>query len=129
EAVARDMLRRSREEGLRWRDMSVMVRNAEDYADYVSLVFQDYDIPFFVDRKEKALHHPLVEFIRSALETVLFGWRYDAVFRCLKTEMLFPADRSIPREWFDRLENFVLAAGIDGWKWLDPKYWKPQMPV
>ncbi|MDQ6421125.1 helicase-exonuclease AddAB subunit AddB [Paenibacillus sp. LHD-117] len=129
EAVARDMLRRAREDGIRWRDMSVMVRNAEDYADYVSLVFDEYDIPFFVDRKEKALHHPLVEFIRSALETVLFGWRYDAVFRCIKTEMMFPADRSIPREWFDRLENFALAAGIDGWKWLDRKCWKPQMTV
>lgn len=129
EAVARDMLRRAKEEGLRWRDMAVMVRNAEEYADYVSLVFADYDIPYFVDRKEKALHHPLVEFIRSALETVLHGWRYDAVFRCLKTEMLFPADRSIPREWFDRLENYALAAGIDGWKWLDRKSWKPQMPV
>ncbi|MHA6483719.1 helicase-exonuclease AddAB subunit AddB [Paenibacillus sp. strain BS8-2] len=129
EAVARDMLRKARVEGLRWRDMAVMVRNAEEYADYVSLVFADYEIPYFVDQKEKALHHPLVEFIRSALETVLHGWRYDAVFRCLKTEMLFPVDRSIPREWFDRLENYALAAGIDGWKWLDRKSWKPQMPV
>ncbi|OUS77532.1 helicase-exonuclease AddAB subunit AddB [Paenibacillus sp. MY03] len=129
EAVARDMLRRTREEGLRWRDMAIMVRNAEDYADYVSLVFSDYEIPYFVDRKEKALHHPLVEFIRSSLESVLFGWRYDAVFRCIKTEMMFPVDRSMPREWFDRLENFVLAAGIDGWKWLDNGSWKPQAPV
>ncbi|MBD2869473.1 helicase-exonuclease AddAB subunit AddB [Paenibacillus arenilitoris] len=125
EAVARDMVRRARTEGLRWRDMAVMVRNAEDYTDYIELIFDDYGIPYFVDRKEKAVHHPLVEFIRSALETVLFGWRYDAVFRCIKTEMLYPLDDRLPREWFDRLENYALAAGIDGWKWLDKKSWRP----
>ncbi|MDQ0111720.1 helicase-exonuclease AddAB subunit AddB [Paenibacillus harenae] len=125
ESVARDMVSRARTEQLRWRDMAVMVRNAEDYSDYIALIFADYGIPFFVDQKQKAHHHPLVEFIRSALETVLYGWRYDAVFRCIKTEMLFPIDNSLPREWFDLLENYALAAGIDGWKWLDRKRWHP----
>lgn len=129
EAVARDIVRRARGEELRWRDIAVMVRNAEDYTDYIGLVFADYGIPYFVDQKEKAVHHPLVEFIRSALETVLFGWRYDAVFRCVKTEMLFPMDGSLLREWFDLLENYALAAGIDGWKWLDDKRWHPLVPV
>jgi ATP-dependent helicase/nuclease subunit B len=129
EAVARDMLFRAQTDGLRWRDMAVMVRNAEDYADYLTLVLEDCGIPFFVDQKEQAAHHPLVEFIRSALETVLHGWSYDAVFRCIKTEMLFVPDESQPREWFDRLENFVLAAGIDGWKWLDERSWRPLVPV
>ncbi|MHA7962716.1 helicase-exonuclease AddAB subunit AddB [Paenibacillus sp. CAU 1782] len=129
ETIARDMLRRAREDGLRWREMAVLVRNSEDYADYLSLVFQDFGIPYFVDRKEKALHHPLVEYIRSALETVLHGWHYDAVFRCVKTEMVFPIDRSLPREWFDQLENYCLAAGIDGWKWLNEASWKPLAAV
>jgi len=129
EAVARDIVRRARKEGLRWRDIAVMVRNAEDYTDYIGLVFADYGIPYFVDQKEKAVHHPLIEFIRSALETVLFGWRYDAVFRCIKTEMLFKVDGSLPRDWFDMLENYALAAGIDGWKWLDHKRWHPLVPV
>lgn len=129
EAVARDIVRRAQKDELRWRDIAVMVRNSEDYTDYIGLVFADYGIPFFVDQKEKALHHPLVEFIRSALETVLFGWRYDAVFRCVKTEMLFPLDGSLLREWFDMLENFALAAGIDGWKWLDKKRWHPLVPI
>lgn len=129
EAVARDMIEKARNEGIRWREFAILVRNAEDYADYLSLVLDDYGIPFFIDQKEKALHHPLVEFIRSALETVLHGWRYDAVFRCIKTEMLFGVEISLPRDWFDKLENYALAAGIDGWKWLDRKSWKPLVSV
>ncbi|WP_168119307.1 helicase-exonuclease AddAB subunit AddB [Paenibacillus sp. HB172176] len=129
ESVARDMIRRAREDGIRWRDMAVLVRNAEDYANYLSIVFTDYRIPYFIDQREKAAHHPLVEFIRSALETVLQGWHYDAVFRCIKTELLFGIDDRLPREWFDLLENFVLASGIDGWKWQDAGSWRPQAAV
>ncbi|XEC96807.1 helicase-exonuclease AddAB subunit AddB [Paenibacillus tarimensis] len=125
EAVARDMLSRVRNGRLRWRDMAVMVRNGSDYNDYIAAVFQDHGIPFFLDQKQAALHHPLVEFIRSSLETVVEGWRYEAIFRCIKSELLLPMDGSVTREALDRLENYVLAAGIDGRKWLDRKRWKP----
>lgn len=128
DAVARDMIRRASDEGLRWRQLAVMVRNAEDYAGYIAQIFEEYGIPYYIDQKKKAQHHPLVEFIRSAFETVLYGWRYDAVFRCVKTELLYPRDGSLPRESFDLLENYVLAAGIDGRKWLDKKAWKPLVP-
>ncbi|AJY76318.1 helicase-exonuclease AddAB subunit AddB [Paenibacillus beijingensis] len=125
EAAARDMVRLARDKGLRWREMAVMVRSAGDYEETVKNVFADYRIPYFIDSKSDTLHHPLVELIRSALETVLYGWRYEAVFRCIKTEMLFPEDRRMDRERFDRLENYVLAAGIDGWRWEDAKSWQP----
>jgi len=130
EAAARDMLRRLQDGSgdLRWRDFAVIVRNAADYHDYIAAVFADHGIPFFLDQRSRVLHHPLVELIRSALETVTQGWRYDAVFRCIKTEMLLPDDGSQNREALDRLENYMLAAGIDGWRWLDLRSWRPLTP-
>ncbi len=125
EAAARDMVRRMQHGGLRWRDMAVMVRNSADYTDYIETVFADYDIPYFLDQKKSVVHHPLVELIRSALETVTKGWRYEAVFRCVKTEMLTDGDSDVTREELDRFENYVLAAGIDGWRWLDKRSWEP----
>lgn len=125
DAAARDIVRRVQEEGLRWRDFAVMVRSSADYTDYIETIFADYGIPYFLDQKEAALHHPLVELIRSALETVTMGWRYEAVFRCIKTEMLTGTDGRVTRGDLDRLENYVLAAGIDGWRWHDEGNWKP----
>lgn len=125
EAVARDMLRRVREEGGRWREMAVFVRRLEDYADLLGQVFDDYGIPFFLDGKASAAHHPLVEFVRSALETVSAGWKSDALFRCAKTDLLQPEEGEIGRDEVDELENYVLAAGIDGWRWQDDRSWRP----
>lgn len=129
EELARVLLHQVHEKGYRWRDMAVLVRSLDGYHDYIELVFKRYNIPYFMDQKQKTLYHPFVEFISSALESIVDGYQYDAMFRCIKTEMLFPLDGSIPREWFDQLENYVLAAGINSWKWKDTRYWKAQATV
>lgn len=129
ESLAREMLEQVREHGYRWRDMAILVRNLASYSDYIEYIFKQYEIPVFMDQKQKTLYHPFIEFIRAALETTVHGWQYDAVFRLIKTEMLFPLDGSMPREWFDMLENYVLATGINGWKWLDERSWRPMAQV
>ena len=59
------------------------------------------------------MHHPLTELIKSALEVVSHNWAYDAIFRYLKTDLV-----DIEREHVDILENYVLAYGIKGHKWV-----------
>jgi ATP-dependent helicase/nuclease subunit B len=71
------------------------------------------------------LHHPLVELIRSVLEIINGNWRYEPVFRAIKTELLFPLQQNIHRlrEQMDSLENYVLAYGIRGDKWTKRDRW------
>ncbi|WP_256760181.1 helicase-exonuclease AddAB subunit AddB [Cohnella sp. WQ 127256] len=125
EAVARNMLHRVREQGKRWRDMALFVRRMDDYADLLATVFGDYGIPYYLDGKSGVSHHPLVEFVRSALECVTGGWKAEAVFRCAKTDLLGTPERRVTRDEIDRLENYTLAAGIDGWRWHAPQAWFP----
>lgn len=125
EGALREMIRLAREQGAKYGEMAVFVRKLEDYDYLVPALFRDYGVPFFLDRKEGELHHPLVEFIRSALDIVGRRWRYEDVFRCIKTGFLLPADGSLTRDDMDTLENYVLACGIQGYRWTDKNYkWK-----
>ncbi|WP_261807741.1 helicase-exonuclease AddAB subunit AddB [Paenibacillus sp. N3.4] len=126
EGAVRDMLQVVREQGVRWREIAIMVRNMEGYQDLLKSVLTDYEIPHFFDQKRTVLHHPLVEFIRSALEVVQHNWHYDAVFRCAKTDLLIPIDGVTERQELDKLENYVLAFGIQGYRWTDGKPWTYQ---
>lgn len=119
EGLAREITRLCRDRGYRWRDVVVLLRDVELYADLIDAVFTDHDIPFFLDRKRAVMHHPLVELLRAALEVVIEDWSFDPVFRCLKTD-LFP----VSREEVDLLENYVLAHGIRGSRWIDGKPWE-----
>lgn len=124
EGTLREILRLAREEGVRYREMAVFVRNLADYEHLVMPLFQDYGVPFFLDQKRSELHHPLVEFIRAALDVIRRYWRHEDVFRCVKSELLLPLDGSLTREDMDRLENYALASGIQGYRWTDGRPWK-----
>ncbi|MBY3621694.1 helicase-exonuclease AddAB subunit AddB [Acinetobacter sp. CUI P1] len=124
EGALREMIRLARDEGAKYGEMAVLMRNIGDYEQLIKPLFQDYGVPFFLDQKVNELHHPLVEFVRSALDVVRRRWRFEDVFRCVKTELLLPMDGSITREDMDALENYVLACGIQGYRWTDGRSWK-----
>ena len=126
EGVARHIRRIVGEENYRYRDIAILVRNGQDYHEMIETIFRDYEIPYFIDQKSTMLHHPLVELIRSVLEIISSNWRYEPVFRAIKTELLFPLEQNVEklREQMDLLENYVLAYGIKGNKWTKRDRWK-----
>lgn len=125
EAVALQILSLARDHGCRWREMAILLRDIMPYADEIESVFNDYRIPHFLDQKRTVMHHPVIELIRSALEVVSGKWRYEAVLRCLKTDLIVPEQLALHavRAQVDLLENYVLAYGIYGSHWADEEAW------
>lgn len=119
EAVARDIIHNVREKGWRYREIAVVLRDISLYHDLVAAVFGDKGIPFFIDHRRSAAHHPLVELLRSALEAVITNLNPQTVFHMLKTDLL-----PLTRFEADRLENYVRAHGIRGARFLDPEPWE-----
>ncbi|MBD8067600.1 helicase-exonuclease AddAB subunit AddB [Bacillus sp. PS06] len=119
EGIAREIQKLVREEKYRYREIAVLVRNANEYHELIETIFHDYGLPFFIDQKRSMLNHPLIEFIRSSLEVLSGNWRYEAVFRCVKTDLIYPLGESLDtmREEMDKLENYALEYGIQGYKW------------
>ncbi|OWZ82836.1 helicase-exonuclease AddAB subunit AddB [Natranaerobius trueperi] len=116
--IAREIELYVRKEEIRYRDVAVITRDLESYEPVIKAIFSDYNIPFFIDRKESIHHHPLVEFIRSSLETIITNWSYEPVFRMLKTNIL-----PVNYDEIFKLENYVLAHGIKGKEWLKDEDW------
>jgi ATP-dependent helicase/nuclease subunit B len=125
EGIAREILQLVRTKNYRYKDLALLIRNGSDYHEIVEPVFSDYQIPYFIDQKSTMLNHPLIELIRSTLEVIQSFWRYEPVFRVIKTELIYPLQENQERmrEKMDRLENYVLAYGIKGSKWTSKDRW------
>ncbi|WHY87697.1 helicase-exonuclease AddAB subunit AddB [Neobacillus novalis] len=125
EGIAREIRQIVRTKGYRYRDIALLIRNGGDYHEIVEPVFADYQIPYFIDQKRTMLNHPLIELIRSSLEVINSYWRYEPVFRAIKTDLLYPLQENPNkmREKMDKLENFCLAYGINGSKWTKKDRW------
>ncbi len=107
--AARTICRLVRDENLRYRDIAVITGNMSAYGHYVKKIFPMYEIPAFLDETRHILLNPCLEFVRGALQAVQDDLSYETVFRLLRTGMT-----GISMEAVDRLENYVLAAGIRG---------------
>ena len=112
EAVAKEIIRLVRDENYRYKDISVVCRNIQDYEKITTVIFNEYDIPKFIDKKIGVLNNPMVILILSAFEVYIRNWSYESVFKYLKSGL-----SGIDRKDIDILENYILARGIKGFKW------------
>ncbi|MBA2174534.1 helicase-exonuclease AddAB subunit AddB [Halobacillus locisalis] len=129
EGVAQEMLRLVREEGYRYKDMAVLMREPDVYHSLIETLFEDYNIPVFIDEKRTMLNHPMIELIRSGLDVIEGNFRYDAMFRLLKTGFIPKTDREFPldEDAIDELENYVLEYGIRSRsQWFSDQEWTYQ---
>ncbi|HON07087.1 MAG TPA: PD-(D/E)XK nuclease family protein, partial [Verrucomicrobiota bacterium] len=101
--------------GGRYRDIAILMRRMDDYHDLIRRIFYNYEIPFFLDRREAISHHPIAELIRYALRLVCFGWQQEDLFGALKLGFAPIEDFEI--DWF---ENQALANGWSGKAWQMP---------
>lgn len=109
-----------RDEGCRFRDISVVARNIDDYKCLIERIFPIYGIPVFIDRKLPLSGHCVTLFVTAVLDLAIGGFTYENVFRYVKSPFS-PLDR---RE-ADILENYCLADGILPYMWKKPfKYSK-----
>lgn len=109
--AAREIRRHARQGG-RYRDVTVLVRDLHDYGHVIRRVFTRYGIPFFLDQRESAAHHPIAELTRFALRTIAWNWQIEDWFGLLKTGLCGVSDSRI-----DFLENLALAFGWDAHTW------------
>jgi ATP-dependent helicase/nuclease subunit B len=114
DATARWILSRVAE-GVRYRDIAVLMRTEEDYRSFIDASFHEHGIPFFIDRRRTAAHHPLPRFIRAALAVAKTNFARDAVIALLKTDLT-----DLNSQEGDELENYVLQQGIDHALWKEP---------
>ncbi|WP_156288827.1 helicase-exonuclease AddAB subunit AddB [Oceanobacillus salinisoli] len=129
EGAAQEIIRLVREGNYRFQDIAVFIRQTDVYHDLIHTIFDDHGIPVFIDEKRTMLNHSLIEFIRSVLDIVEGNWRYDAIFRVLKTGFIPKSDEEYPltNDAIDELENYVLEYGIRSReRWFGDKEWKFQ---
>lgn len=115
--VASSILKEIRQSGYRFKDVAVVLGDIEIYADEIERVFEESEIPYFMDNKRSLIGNPLIEYIRSVLEVATSDFSYESVFRFLKNGLC-----DIDRDNVDFFENYILEFGIRGEKRYSDKF-------
>lgn len=98
-------------EGLRYREIAVICGDLGGYSREIIHQFEENKIPLFIDEKKDVSGNPLIRLIKGALEILKGGFDYESMFQYLRTGLV-----SEEKENVDRLENYVRAMGVRGFK-------------
>ena len=115
EAAASFILHLLRDEGLRYRDIVVILNDQSERGSAVSRVFSEYGIPLFYDKKRGIDSSTIAVFVESLIETVAMKYRTPDFFRTLKTGFAGLSD-----EETELLENYAISYRIKGTMWKKP---------
>lgn len=118
ENTASDIIKLCRDKGFRFKDIAVVSGSLDNYENIVRSIFDQYEIPYFIDKKRSIYDNPIIVLIVSVIEIIAKNWSYESVFRYLKTGLL-----DIETEDIDLLENYVLENGIKGKQWVLDERW------
>ena len=112
EEIRQTMIKISRlvkDEGYAYRDIALVCGSMETYGELISRYSAKFGIPVYLDKNTDLMLNPIIEYITSALNIVISGYRYDDVFHYVKSGMT-----GFSRDDADILENYVRALGIKG---------------
>jgi ATP-dependent helicase/nuclease subunit B len=109
EYTAISIMENIRDRGMRFKDMLVVIGNNEEYSRIASSVFDQYDIPYYLNRRKKITENPLIMYVIAVLELYTDNFSYEAVCRLIKNKYSF-----ISEEEAFLLENYLIKWGIQG---------------
>lgn len=102
-------IRKLLEEGYCYRDIAVITGDLGAYSSQIEEIFEEYELPVFMDQTRKITLNPFIEYIRSAIQIQVKQFSYESMFHYLRSGMV-----DLDRETVDKLENYCLAFGIKG---------------
>ncbi|MBO6241347.1 MAG: PD-(D/E)XK nuclease family protein [Butyrivibrio sp.] len=106
-----------REKGYEYRDIALVCGGLDNYSDNLEEEARKFNIPVYIDKNSSLLLNPFIEYITSAINIVISGYKYEDVFHYMRSGMT-----SFPPEDIDLLENYVRALGIKGRKQWEDKF-------
>lgn len=102
------------EKGYRYKDIAVVTRNIEIYSGIIDIIFDEYEIPYFIDIREKIDSKPIMNTVIMMLEIVVKNYRSDDIFKYLKNGLA-----GLKADEIAVIENYVLMWNINGKDWLN----------
>ena len=112
EYIAKQIVKLVRDKNIRYKDIGIITRNTDRYANLTRAIFSKYNIPVFIDEKRELSQNIIIQYVLSIFEILQKNFTKESVFNYLKMGFL-----DIDREDIYELENYCTKWAIKQNKW------------
>lgn len=103
-------IRKLLHQGVRYKDILVLLGDVDSYRLQLGNAFDQYDIPYYLGRAEEMSHHPLVHVIESLERLKRYRFRTEDMLNLLKSGLY----QQWSQEELDVFEQYLLFADVKG---------------
>ncbi|MGN1373528.1 MAG: PD-(D/E)XK nuclease family protein [Candidatus Coproplasma sp.] len=103
------ILKAVQEDGIRFRDISVMLPDVNSFQPVLERVFEEYSIPYYVDRRYPLSSHPVCEFVLNYLICLADGCRQSSVIAVVSSPLFMFESEDVKGDK-DVFINYMLRA-------------------
>lgn len=107
ENIAKQIYLLVKEKNIRYKEISIITKNIEKYSGITKAIFENYNIPIFIDEKKDLNQNIIVQYILSILNIYINNYSYESVFNYLKTGFL-----EIDENDIYKFEKYCIKYGI-----------------
>lgn len=97
-----------KDKGYRYNDIFILSKDINDFDISFKRVFQEYDIPFFIDKNDNIFDKPIISFIINILKILVDNFSSEYIISYLKSTFL-----NINDELVFNFENYVYVWSIN----------------
>lgn len=112
EHIAGKIIELVRDNGIRYKDISIITKSTDSYSSLVKAIFDKYDIPVFIDEKKDLSQNILIKYILAILDIFANNWSFESVINYIKLGFC-----DITNEDIFKIENYARKWGIKYNKW------------
>lgn len=114
--IAAQILKRVKEYGVRYREISVMLPDVAAYQPVLERAFGEYGLPYYVDRRYPLASHPVCAFISDYLNCVADGCRRESVMAAVGSPLFVCGERAEKEQFI----NYLLRTSSARVNWRRP---------
>ena len=107
ENVAKNIVKLIKNKDIRYKDISIITKNIENYSSLTKSIFKKYEIPIFIDEKRDLNQNIIVQYVLSIIEVISKNYSYESIFNYLKTGFVEIEENDI-----FKLEKYCIKYGI-----------------
>lgn len=112
--IAQEIIKLVRDENYEYRDISIITTDVENISNITKTIFEKYQIPVFIDKKDDLSGNILIKYILALLDIFANSWSHEAMFTYIKSGFL-----DLKKEEIYAIENYCIKYGIKGSKWYE----------
>lgn len=119
EAIVSEIIRLTRDKGLRYREISVVFGDISEYEGVIDAVFERNKIPYYMATKDELSTKPLFSFIFACLDAVISDFPVSSVKQYVKTGFT-----PLNVEESDIMLRYAEMWNIRGKQWYSDEKWQ-----